>query len=207
MPHVAALTLEQRKEVVVLYVSGKSAKQISDHFGVSLGAVFYVLKKLKIPRRTIHESNRLRFEGKELSYQLKSSLSGGDESLKLAAIMLYWAEGYKAGGSTVDFANSDPEMARIFIRFLREVCGVREDKIRGYLYCYEGQDIPRIRTFWSKALNLPESQFTKPYIKQAAAGPRGPRMFDGLVHVRYCDKKLLRQILIWIEEYRAELLL
>lgn len=120
--------------------------------------------------------------------------------------MLYWAEGYKAGKQTaIDFANSDPDMAAVFVRFLREICGVESKKVRCSLYCYEGQDIDALTAYWSRLLGVPLPQFTKPYIKRAAApGPRGPRMTHGLVHVRYCDKKLLRQILDWIDEYRRE---
>lgn len=205
MPLVAALTPALQKEAVALYLSGKSAKQVAEHFSVGLDAVFYTLRKHKVPRRSIQESNRLRYEGKELSYKIKTKLSARDEALKLSAVMLYWAEGYKANGTTVDFANSDADMAKVFIRFLREICGVEESKIRGYLYCYEGQDLQKIRTFWSTVLELPESNFSKPYVKKGASGPRGPRMPNGLVHVRYCDKKLLRQVLTWIDEYRATL--
>ena len=205
MPNVAALSSEQQIAAASLYQTGKSAKQVADHFDVRLDAVMYALRKLNVPRRSIQESNRLRFEGKELSYRVKTNLTDADEALKLAAIMLYWAEGYKAGGTTVDFANSDPDMVRIFIRFLREICGVEESKIRGHLYCYEGQDVGKIRRLWSKVLAIPESKFSKPYIKQGSPGSRGPRMLNGLVHVRYCDKKLLKQVLVWIEEYRATL--
>lgn len=205
MPSIAALTPTQQRKASELYKAGKSAQQVAEHFGVSIDAVMYALRRLGVPRRTTQESNRLRYENKELSYQVKKILTDKDESLKLAAIMLYWAEGYKAGGTTVDFANSDPDMARIFIRFLREICGVQEDKLRGYLYCYEGQNVSEIRIFWSNVLSLPESKFSKPYIKQGASGSRGPRMLHGLVHVRYCDKKLLKQILTWIDEYRATL--
>lgn len=206
MPQTAALTPEQQEEAERLYLQGLSAQQVATHFGVGLDATYYALRKRKVPRRSIPESNRIRYEAKESSYSIKKNLSKDEQDLKLAAIMLYWAEGYKAGGSTVDFANSDPEMAKIFIRFLRDICGVEESKLRGYLYCYEGQDILSIRTYWSTVLSLPESQFSKPYIKKSAPGPRGPRMVHGLVHVRYCDKKLLAQVLIWINEYRAKLI-
>ncbi|HEX8947216.1 MAG TPA: hypothetical protein VF829_03330 [Candidatus Paceibacterota bacterium] len=206
MPFPAALSPERQQEAARLYRSGLSARQVSEKLGVSLDATFYALRRQKVPRRSIVESNRLRFEAKPLSYTLKQKLTEGEERLKLAAILLYWAEGYKVGNHSVDFANSDVEMAQIFRRFLSEVCQVDESRIRAALYCYEGQDIAACTRFWSRALHIPERQFTKPYIKKAAApGPRGPRMTHGLVHIRYCDKKLLRQVLEWIDEYRQEL--
>lgn len=201
---MAALSLDQQLEAIRLYKDGLSMQQVADHFSVHLGAVLYALRKHYVARRTTTESNRLRFESKPLSYNVKQDLTREEERLKLAATMLYWAEGYKVG-SSIDFANSDPAMVVIFRRFLTEICQIDESRLRASMYCYEGQDIESLHAFWSGVLKIPRSQFQKPYIKQAASpGPRGPRMIHGLVHVRYCDTKLLRQMLIWIDEYQLE---
>ncbi len=159
---MATLSLENQHTAVQLYLSGKSARQVAEHFAVRIDAIYYALRRQNIPRRSVQESN------------------------------------------TIDFANSDPGMAVIFIKFLRDICGVTEDRIRCSLYCYEGQDIPALTTFWSTLLDVPENRFTKPYIKKGDTGVRGPRMIHGLVHVRYCDKKLLSQVLQWIQEYCAK---
>lgn len=203
MPLVAALDAEGQKKALLLYKEGLSAQQVADHLGVSIDAVYYTLRKHKVARRTVTESNKIRFDRKGLSYQILENLTPVQEELKLAALMLYWAEGYKVGKNVVDFANSDPDMAVIFKRFLVEVCQVDITRIRASLYCYQGQDIEELHIFWSKLLGIPRTQFIKPYIKESAPGPRGPRMIHGLVHVRYCDTKLLRQILTWIDGYRA----
>lgn len=205
MPAVAALSQKQQEEAARLYRGGLSAQQIADHFGVSIHASYYTLRKLKVSRRSIVEANRVRFEAKPLSYSLKTSLTKEEGQLKMAAIMLYWAEGYKIGKGTVDFANSDPDMVVIFWKFLSEICMVDQERVRLHLYAYEGQKIEDLMQFWCNLLNLPRKKFIKPYIKKAAApGPRGPRMVHGLVHIRYCDTKLLRQILVWIDEYRQK---
>lgn len=205
MPFPAALSPKQQEEAARLYRSGLSAQQVADHFKVSLDASYYALRHLKVKRRTAKETNQIRFEAKPLSYNLKEKLTKAEERLKFAAMMLYWAEGYKVGKNTIDFANSDPQMALIFKCFLSRICRVDEKRIRGHIYCYEGQDVKEVTRYWSRLLLIPEKQFTKPYVKKATAlGPRGPRMLHGLVHIVYCDKKLLRQILKWIEEYCQE---
>ncbi len=205
MPSVAALSPTQQEEVARLYKSGLSASQVAQHFKVSLDATFYALRRLKVKRRTAQETNRIRFEAKPLSYNLKKKLTPAEERLKLSAIMLYWAEGYKVGKSGIDFANSDPDMILIFWRFLSEICRVNATRVKIYLYCYEGQDIGKLIKYWSNLLDMPTTQFTKPYVKKASTpGPRGPRMIHGLVHIRYCDTKMLRQMLAWIDEYRLE---
>lgn len=188
-----------------MYGEGKSAPQIATYFDVSVGAVYYSLKKRGVPRRTSRESNALGFESKPLSYDIPTVLTPEQEWLRFAAVMLYWAEGYKAGKQlTVDFTNSDPDMALLFRRFLSEVCHVNENRIRCFIYCFDNQSISELTHFWSNKLNIPISQFGKPYIKQAYTSRRGVRMIHGLVHIRYCDKKLLRQLLNWIDEYKLK---
>lgn len=188
-----------------LYEGGMSAQMLADYFAVSIGAIYYVLRHNNIPRRTARHTNAIRFAAKPLSYEIKHPLTDTDERLKLGAIVAYWGEGYKVGKNCIDFANSDPDMALLFRRFLSEICRVDESRIRASLYCYEGQDVTALTSFWSSYLSIPKNQFIKPYVKkQSKPGPRGQRMSNGLVHVRYCDTKLLRQILAWIDEYRVE---
>lgn len=206
MPLVAALSPDRQREAARLYRSGLSAKQTADRLNVGLDAVYYYLRKLRVPRRSVRESNRIRFETSEPSYCVKTNLSPAEHKLMLAAVMLYWAEGYKAGDHGVDFANSDPDMVILFTKFLRQICNVDEKRLRCYLYAYSGQDTKALQQYWANALDIPLAQFTKPYVKRAIEpGPRGPRMLYGLVHVRYCDKKLVRQILTWIDEYKLDL--
>ena|SRR3989338_3621038 len=206
MPRQAALSIAQQKEAAKLYRGGMSAQQVADCFRVSLDASYYALRHQKVTRRTAQETNKIRFEAKPLSYGIKTRLTTEEKRLKQAAVMLYWAEGYKVGRNTVDFANSDPDMILIFWKFLFKICRVDKSRVRLHLYCYAGQDVPALMAYWSKLLKIPTHHFIKPYVKQAAVpGPRGPRMIHGLVHIRYCDTKLLRQILEWIEEYRQHL--
>lgn len=207
MPALASLSSIQQDEAVRLYQSGLSAQQIADRFGVSIHATYYTLRKFNIPRRPANESNRIRFESKQLSFEIRTDLSPAEEELKLAAVMLYWAEGYKVGKQvTVDFANSNPYMAVIFRRFLSDICRIDEKRLRVHLYCYEGQNVAKLTRYWSQLLSIPVNQFTKPYIKHSStSGSQGPRMIHGLAHICYSDKKLLRQILKWIEEYQLDL--
>ena len=107
------------------------------------------------------------FARKPLSFSLKSKLSPEERKLKVIGIILYWGEGYKATKAIgVDFANSDSSMIFIFLKFLREVCGVNEDKLRIYLYCYSNQNIDKIRRYWSRLLKVPIKQFSKPYVRK-----------------------------------------
>jgi len=118
--------------------------------------------------------------------------------------MLYWAEG-TLKGTTVDFVNSDPQMVKVFLRFLREVCGVDNSRLRIYLYAYAYQDLNKLKSYWSSLTGVPLSQFTKPYVRIGNVNTCGRKLLYGLVHVRYNDKKLLENIKIWIHEYISKI--
>jgi hypothetical protein len=51
------------------------------------------------------------------------------DPLHLAGCMLYWAEGSRERNAVI-FTNSDPEMVRLFVCFLRECFAVPDDKFR-----------------------------------------------------------------------------
>jgi len=194
-----------KKLVEKLYHKDKlSGAEIAKKLKTTQWAIIGFMARNNIPRRTFREANNICFENKPLTFSLKKGLSEGDQKLKMAGVLLYWAEGAKASGKngcTVDFANSNPEMIRIFVKFLRKICRVDEKRLRLYLYCYSDQAIENIKNYWYKLTNIPKSQFSKPYIREDFLPEKSGKMKYGLVHIRYADKKLLYQIDNWINEY------
>ena len=148
----------------------------------------------------------IHFEKKKPSFRRKECVSKRAQELRAMGAMLYWTEGYKTKKSNgIDFANSDPDMIKVFVDFLRSTYELDESRFRAYVYCHSDQDIEAVETFWSKLTNIPRSQFTKPYVRSDFR-KRGRKMQYGLLHVRYADKKLLRDILNLIESYKHSLL-
>lgn len=95
------------------------------------------------------------FEKKPLTFKIKEVLSEEEKLLKVAGIMLYWAEGSNSkNAQTVDFANSNPKMIVIFTKFLRKICGIREKKLRAFLYCYSNQRPTELVEYWSKLTGI-----------------------------------------------------
>ena len=191
------------KEIRKLYYSnGFSANEIATIKKLTVWQIIKFMKKNNLPRRKSNESNNLRFERQEKSFKLKSELSPMEEKIKISSCMLYWAEGVKSvNGHAVDFVNSDPEMISIFLKFLRDICGASEKKLRVLLYCYADQNCEELLDYWSNLTKIPKEQFQKPYIRKDF-NPNGRKMVRGLVHIRYNDKKLYRQLLDWINEYK-----
>lgn len=185
------------------YKEELSTIEIGKKINISPWVVLKFMKRMNLPRRTLKEANAVTFKKKPLSFSIKRNLSFKDKQLKIAGVMLYWAEGSKGSGDhcTVDFCNSEPEMIQLFLKFLREICRVDEKRLRVLLYCYANQDIRSIKRYWQKATKIPLKQFIKPYIRKDFLLEKSGKMKYGLVHIRYSDKKLLYKIQDWIKTY------
>jgi len=179
------------RELERLYSSGFGMKDVATRLDVSLSSVNNVMQRNNIPRRKPSETNKLNFLRSPLSFKERVGLTHPEESLKLAGLMLYWAEGSKRSKCVVDLANCDEKMISIFLKFLRTIYGVNEDKLRVYLYCYTDQNPNKLVDYWSELTKIPVSQFSKPYIKAAPDSHVHGKMEHGLVHIRYADTRLL----------------
>ena len=196
--------MEVEKVKELYYTKSLTMKEVSLWCGVTMDSLVYFMRKHKIKRRTLKEASAVKFSQKPLSFKKKEILTPEEEKLKIAGTMLYWAEGTKSEKSFgIDFANSDPEMVRIFVKFLRTIFTLDEKRLRLHLYCYADQDISSLISFWCSITGVPASQLTKPYVRQDFR-ENGRKMLHGLIHIRYNDKKLLWEMKKMIEEYRSK---
>lgn len=74
--------------------------------------------------------------------------------LFISSIVAYWGEGDKSAGSIVRLANTDPQMIKMFRRFLLDFCFVPKEKLRGALYIYEDLDDETCKQYWTKTTGL-----------------------------------------------------
>lgn len=186
-----------------MYAAGAAMIVIANHFNVPIDAIVYAMRKGNIPRRSMKEVQRLRFLQKKPSFEPKILTNDSGRTIETTGIALYWAEGYKTSrASGVDFANSDPSMIAMFMKFLRTCYNLDSTRFRISLYCYSDQDIPKIMNYWSKLTGIPKSQFQKPYVRQDFRTD-GRKMPYGLIHIRYADKKLLYDILGRIDRLKT----
>jgi len=127
--------------------------------------------------------------------------------LFLVGIALYWAEGYKKGayGSKwkgVDFANTDPKLILIMMKFFRKICGVPEEKIKIQIMLHSNQDISKAVIFWSKLTKKKKEKFIKTFIfpqKTKNKIKKFENLTHGTVHIRINDVKLFFRIIGWLE--------
>ena len=192
------------REVRRLYdVKGWSMREIGEYFGVSLDAVTYFMRKHDIARRTTTESNRVQFERKSPSFIVRRSCSVHARDMSLIGAMLYWAEGHKRDTANgIDFANSDPDMAFLFFHFMKTRYILDQERLYFSVYHYSDQDLDAITRFWAKKLGVPVSAFRNSY-KNMNPNMCARKLPYGVLHIRYNDKKILRDMLNLIEFYKS----
>lgn len=200
------ITTDKIRKICEMYISGYSIALTSEKLNIPPSTIVYHLIKENISRRNLSEAGYLshlhRFGRKPVI--IKNNLTPEEETLKIAGSMLYWAEGYKKNNySSVSFSNSDPKMIKVFLRFLRLVCGVQEKRLRALLFLFKDQDELSLKQYWSKITKIPTNQFNASYVKSSKTdiGSYKRKSKYGTLLLRYSDKKLLKQILSWIEQY------
>ncbi len=89
-----------------------------------------------------------------------------DNQLFTAGIMLYWGEGDNNPQNPLRLSNTDPRMIGLYIRFLRQMLKVPENKIKIGFVLYPDFSEKTCRSFWSKITHGGASNFLKvQYIK------------------------------------------
>jgi hypothetical protein len=128
------------------------------------------------------------------------------DPLHLAGCMLYWAEGAKAR-NTLGLANSDLNLIKFFVRFLKESLGVTDDEIsvRLNVYLGNGRSLREIEDYWLKNLGLPRSCLRKHSINHfptSSSGKKKDRLPFGVCTIRALrSTRLVQHIYGAIQEY------
>ena len=119
--------------------------------------------------------------------------------------MLYWAEGSK-DRNTAAFANSDPNMMRLFRRFLTESLGVPPEDMRLRLNVYlgNGRSLRQIERYWLGLLELPRSvlrRHTLNHQPTSSSGQKKNRLPYGVCNLTVNNTRIVQHIYGAIQEY------
>ena len=92
-----------------------------------------------------------------------------DRELLIAGAVAYWAEGAKSKpwrhSEAFRFANSDPGMVRLFLRWL-ELNGVDRERLRYQVHIHESADVPKAEVFWAGTLQVPVERLQPSTLKR-----------------------------------------
>lgn len=127
--------------------------------------------------------------------------------LLIIGAALYWAEGYKRPVTVngiiktshrVSLTNSDPDLVAIFIRFLKDICTVPDEKINIWVRYFEHQDPVYLTDFWQKRCGIPLSNFRKT-LQTVSISSQRKRSYNslpfGVVQISVGDTSLYHKIM------------
>jgi len=197
------------KKICSFYLKKQySMAMVAEKLKISPGKVWYWLEKNNISRRNRSKAGYLvhkqRFN--KLPCNIRKKLLPKEKELLITGLMLYWAEGWKKNSGSVVFSNSSPKMAQLFLKFLREICEIHENRLRVLLHLYEDQNEQELKKFWSRTLKIPLEQFSATCVHKSKSGTYKKKSKYGTLSLRYSDKKLLKQILKGIDKYADKFL-
>jgi hypothetical protein len=116
--------------------------------------------------------------------------------LFIAGLMLYWGEGDKVTKNTVRLTNTDPELIRLFIFFLEEICKIPREDVRISLLIYPDLDEKECRNYWAGTLSRGPENFTKNILIQGRHKTR--RLKYGVCIVAVSSAYLKVKIIEWL---------
>ncbi|MFI8914273.1 hypothetical protein ACIGW4_22015 [Streptomyces sp. NPDC053513] len=121
-----------------------------------------IAKRDRTPRQRLSNEDRQRATAAaaaEIGYL-------SDRELFLLGVALYWAEGAKPRPhERITFVNSDPDMIRLFLRWLRLV-GVPENRLRFFVQVHETADVAAVEAYWADVAGATPEQFGKTSVKK-----------------------------------------
>ncbi|OHA86855.1 MAG: hypothetical protein A3A90_00320 [Candidatus Zambryskibacteria bacterium RIFCSPLOWO2_01_FULL_35_19] len=197
--------LNLKSEAIKLRLAGYSYNQIRQKLGIaSKGTISYWLHGLVLTesakkllekntelsyRRGLFKANKIRSE--KIKSENISYFAVGENKIKrlskrdlmIVGIALYWGEGtkYEPENTTnrgLIFTNSDPKMISVYMRFIREILYIPEDKIRAGIHIYPSINKNTATKFWSEITNLPKDRFY--VITQISRVSKSKRKTDSL---------------------------
>lgn len=198
-----------------LRLSGKSFREIATELNIPVSTSHLWTKHIKLSvdqEETIRRRHQEAFKRGRLIAQIINSsrarktrckfIAEGESSignitkreLLLVGVALYWGEGFKKD-SRLGFANSDPEMINLFLKWLYEIHTINSQDIRlrvGLNISYFDRT-DQIQHKWSEITKIPLSQFQKPFYQKSKQEKTylHPENYLGVLRIRVNNNGLL----------------
>jgi hypothetical protein len=128
------------------------------------------------------------------------------DPLYVAGVMLYWAEGDKSSRNAARISNSDPEVLKLFMRFLRECLDVPDEQVSVTCNLF-ADHLDRqweIEQFWLDALDLPRARLCKSFVNvysKYSQKKRQNKLPYGTTRVTVHSTRIVQSIFGAIQEY------
>lgn len=205
------MKLELKNKAVGMREKGYSLSEIAAALNISKSTASLWLRNIFLNKSAQERINKRKEKGRsfmmqrrqELKKQLIQNLLDKNkktvdnfgrqkEEMKAMCSLLYWCEGNK-NSNTLQFTNSDPLMVTAFLYLLRKSFNIEERKFRVCLHLHDYHDENKQKKFWSKLMEIPETQFIKSY-RKPHTGKNKRKGYPGCVSLRYHDYKIANEL-------------
>jgi hypothetical protein len=198
----------QKAALQDLYYSKRlSMFDLAGSLGVTPATVVYWMKKYDLGRRSNSESAYVKQNPMGDPFRIKNRLSKQARDLLIAALMLYWAEGSRKNKYVIQIANLDARLLALFIRFLRTICGVKENKICLTVQLYKEYDKEETRDYWAIELGIPQKYITVGIHSDIRSKPEKLWSKYGIARIEVRNVKLKHWLDETLEAYLKKLAL
>ncbi len=192
----------QVSDIIRSYKKGNSIKEVSAIFSLSTRKVRELLSNNDIIMRSHKEASYIKNNKAGDPFDILTVLTPEEEHLKAMALGLYLTEGNTKNKNSIRFSNSDPALVKIFVKFLKVVCGVTTDKIKMSLIVYPDVSQKKAREYWSSFLGLLLERFTKTTVLKNRNNSSSKKHSEfGTITINVHNTKLLGIIKEWAREY------
>lgn len=212
------LRLEDKRRAIELRIRGKTYGEIRVAIpNLSKSTLSHWLSNVKL---TSEQEKKLRINIEKITYNARAKTAWVKKQKRIAqtryiteqakkelpsllrsplfliGLSLYWAEGSRKH-DYIQFANSDPQLIKIMMKWFKEVCKVPEERIRVHVYIHKVYSHENCEEFWSKITSIPVSRFGKTTYKPTPHNVKKNLDYKGVCRIDIGNVNLFRRIMGW----------
>lgn len=213
--------IKDRRIAIELRKNGKTYSEIRRKLGISKSTLSNWLSKyplseteLRAVKEGVKRNKDIAVERCRITKQKKrekrlSDVYNGEKKnylplsfreIEVAGLFLYWGEGSKNLKGAVSLSNTDPEVLKFYLFWLKNSFKIPTSKIRIMVHLYKDMDIERELAYWSNELKISITLFSKPYIKNSLRSDIDQKGYGhGTCNVIICDVRLKEKIMMGIK--------
>lgn len=169
---------------------------IAKQLKVTHAKIYYWIKRYRIRTRSRSESSYLKHNPNGDPFSIKKKLNNKENNLLISGLMLYAAEGHRKNKHSIQLSNLDYRILRLFVLFLREICGVCESKISLYVQVYKKFNKKEAKNYWAKVLKIPIRQIGVYTHTDKRSKMEGQKSRFGIARVQVHNYKLKK----WLDK-------
>ncbi len=218
--------LVEKAEVIRLRKLGHSYKEILQKVSVAKSSISHWLKHINLSNEELVYLEKMTEERKD-GARLKAAFTNRTRRLKreeeickiadkefveyikellfVAGILLYWAEGAKKSDYFY-FVNSDVEMHRIMLRWVKKYLNLEGSKVGWRLYIHKPYQHEDCEKWWAESLGINMSEFEKTVFKITPHKIKKNSSYKGCMRFSIYSRAVFVKMIAWqkllIEYYK-----